>query len=180
VIVALRTEADSVLSVVAPLGLAAAGSRPALMVDLDPGGPGYPGERSLADLVAEGPRRLELAPEGPVLAVLRNGGTEGEGAIEAVESLGRGWPTIVVRVTEGARPPWPVIPLVPLLPGILAVSRDGPAVWQATIRGQSPPGPGPVLPPLTRAGLAALLRMRQEPAGRWVRAWRQVWELPWG
>jgi hypothetical protein len=150
------------------------------MVDLDPRGPRYPGERSLADLVAEGPRRRELAPEGPALAVLRNGGAEGEAGIEVVESLARGWSTIVVRVTQRGRSPWPVVPLIPLLPGILAFSREGPAVWQATIWGQTPPGAGPVLPPLTRAGLVSLLRMRQEPRGRWVRAWRRVWDLPWG
>ena len=52
---------DGVLGAVAPLGLAAAAGT-ALVVDLDPGGPRYPGPATLADLVADGPRRGDLSP----------------------------------------------------------------------------------------------------------------------
>ena len=40
-VIGLHTEFDHVLSVVAPIGLAAAAARPALVIDLDPDGPAY-------------------------------------------------------------------------------------------------------------------------------------------
>ena len=64
---------DGLLSSVAPLGLAAAVNT-ALVVDLDPDGPNYPGTASLADLVIKGPRLVDLEPQRSGLAVLRNGG----------------------------------------------------------------------------------------------------------
>ena len=60
---AIWTPEDGVLGALAPLGLAIAGGT-ALMVDLDPLGPRYPGTRSLADLVSEGPRRADSARPG--------------------------------------------------------------------------------------------------------------------
>ena len=71
-VIGLHTESDHVLSVVAPVGLAAAAARPALVIDLDPNGPAYPGTRSLADLVGEGPTRLSsfLARPVPVAPAL--------------------------------------------------------------------------------------------------------------
>ena len=51
---AVWTAYDGLLSATAPLGLAAAAGT-ALVVDLDPEGPVYPGPASLADLVVEGP-----------------------------------------------------------------------------------------------------------------------------
>src|SRR5688572_21737320 len=53
-VIGLHTEVDHVLSVVAPVGLAAAAARPALVIDLDPDGPTFPGPRSLAELVGDG------------------------------------------------------------------------------------------------------------------------------
>jgi hypothetical protein len=53
---------DGILGAVAPLALAAAAGT-ALVVDLDPGGPRYPGAATLAGLVADGPRRSDLEPD---------------------------------------------------------------------------------------------------------------------
>ncbi|HUO45803.1 MAG TPA: hypothetical protein VM470_03105 [Acidimicrobiia bacterium] len=179
-ILGVKTEFDSVLSVVAPLGLAAAApERPVLMIDGDPGGPPYPGDRSLAELVEEGPRRRELSPDSSGLAILRNGGVRLAQAGAVVAALGQGWPAVVIRVVDADLSTWPVIPVIPLLPGLLAPGPGRAAVWQATSLGAGAPGPGPVLPPLTRGLLTGLLNMHFRPAGRWVRAWRRVWELPW-
>src|SRR4030066_639874 len=49
---AIWTPEDGVLGALAPLGLAASAGT-ALVIDLDPLGPRYPGEPSLADLVRE-------------------------------------------------------------------------------------------------------------------------------
>ena len=180
VILGVKTEIDSVLSVVAPLGLAAAApERPVLMIDGDPGGPPYPGDRSLAELVEEGPRRRELSPDSSGMAILRNGGVSLDRAGTVVAALGQGWPAVVIRVVDADLSTWPVIPVIPLLPGLLAPGPGRAAVWQATSLGAGAPGPGPVLPPLTRGLLTGLLNMHFRPAGRWVRAWRRVWELPW-
>jgi hypothetical protein len=176
----VKTEIDNVLGAVAPIGLAAAAETAALVVDLDPFGPAFPGERSLADIVAEGPRRQELTPAGGALALLRNGGVDWEAAAETIERLAAAWPALVLRVPIDAQPlPWPVIPVVPLLPGFLSLRRPRAAVWQLTERGQKPPGPGPALPPLSRVALTSLLELRPPPARRWVRSWRAVWALPW-
>jgi len=179
VIVGVRTELDSVLSVVAPLGLAAAASGPTLMIDLDPVGPAYPGLRSLAEMVETGPTRAEMSPSSGKLAVLRNGGVDPNEAVDVVEALAASWTHVVVRMTGVVPPLWPVVPVVPLFPGILAPVRGRAAVWQATTLLDEPLGPGPVLPPLTRSILNGLLRMQSMPAGRWVAAWRPVWDLPW-
>ena len=55
------TPEDGVLGAVAPLAMAAAAGT-ALVVDLDPHGPAYPGAVGLAGLVSEGPTRLDLEP----------------------------------------------------------------------------------------------------------------------
>ena len=185
-VIGLRTESDHVLSVVAPVGLAAAAARPALVIDLDPDGPPYPGTRSLADLVDEGPTRAELLPgipgaHGAGVALLRNGGVGWEQALPMVEALAQRWPALVLRLPVSPEPwPWPVVPVVCLLPGILRPLRGSAAVWQSmTTRRDRAPGPGPVLPALNRSTLSSMLTLRAEPRGRWVHAWSQVWELPW-
>ena len=184
--IGVRTEFDRVLSVVAPVGLAAAAARPALVIDLDPDGPMYPGPRSLAELVAEGPTRSELFPGGrgavgSGVALLRNGGIDWEPAVSMIEALAKQWPALVLRLPEAGGPwPWPAVPVVPLLPGILQPHGGRAAVWQSvTSRLANSPGPGPVLPALNRSELSRMLTLRAEPRGRWVRAWSQVWELPW-
>jgi hypothetical protein len=175
-----------VLSVVAPVGLAAAAARPALVIDLDPGGPLYPGPRSLAELVVEGPTRSELFPRvasahRPRVALLRNGGVGWEPAISMIEALAKQWPALVLRLPGTGGPwPWPVVPVVPLHPGILQPAGGRAAVWQSVAsRRDIAPGPGPVLPALDRSALSRMLTLQNEPRGRWVRAWSQVWELPW-
>ena len=179
-ILGVRTEIDSVLSVLAPLGLAVAGDQASLLIDLDPKGPAYPSRRSLADLVSDGPTRAELRPGAHGIAVLRNGGIDWNDAIGTIERLATSWSSLTLRVgLDDAGLPWPVIPVVPLLPGFLAIRDGRPAVWQASERGQVAPGPGPVLPPLGRKVVYQLLETRLNPQGRWVRGWRQVWELPW-
>src|SRR3990172_4895059 len=120
---AVWTAFDGLLSAVAPLGLAAAAGT-ALVVDLDPAGPPYPGRNSLAGLA-------------------------------------------------------PLVPVWPLLPGILAPRAETQCVYQRTGFAATPPGPGPVLPRLRPTVLAGLLNGMVAGRSRWVAAWRQVWRLPW-
>ena len=177
---AVWTAFDGLLSVTAPLGLAVAAGT-ALMVDLDPAGPVYPGPASLADLVADEPRRADLEPSRPGVAVLRNGGVDPADAREVIEALVTGWPHVVVRVHETGTADGlaPLVPVWPLLPGILAPSVREHCVYQRTGFATTPPGPGPVLPRPRPAVLAGLLNGVANPRSRWVRSWRQVWSLPW-
>ncbi|HEY7565201.1 MAG TPA: hypothetical protein VIA81_09770 [Acidimicrobiia bacterium] len=184
---AVHTELDPVLAAIAPLGLAAAAGRPCLVIDLDPLGPPYPGERSLADIARDGPSRPDLGP-GPRrntrsgIAVLRNGDITLENAADLIAGLIRHWPAVVLRLPMGQLNlmlPAPVIPVVPLLPGILAPRHPRAAVWQLGDDSVSPPGPGPILPRLRIHQVSNLLAVQRIPQGPWVRAWRRVWELPW-
>ena len=184
--IGVHTEFDRLLSVVAPIGLAAAAARPALVIDLDPDGPRYPGARSLAELVDDGPTRSELFPRHPGalgtgVALLRNGGIDWRLAVSIIEALANQWPALVLRLPDDGGPwPWPAVPVVPLLPGILQPVGGRAAVWQSvTARLANSPGPGPVLPALDRSELNRMLTLRAEPRGRWVKAWSQVWDLPW-
>ena len=177
---AIWTCRDGLLSAVAPLGLAAA-AETALVVDLDPNGPRYPGPASLADLVAEGPRRADLVPARKGVAVLRNGGVNVAEAREVVEALIEGWPQVVVRVGEpgAARGFASLVPVWPLFPGVLAPSIDELSVFQRTGFSVTPPGPGPVLPRPRPSVLEGLLNGVVARRSRWLAAWRQVWRLPW-
>lgn len=176
-VLGVRTVGDDLLSAVAPLGLAAAAST-ALVVDLDPDGPAYPGDRTVVELIDEGPRHVEIQPSRSGVAVLRNGGADPMAACELVSILARSWPAIVLRV-GAADCPFPVIPVRPLWPGFLAPTEGRAAVWQRVGGGSEPPGPGPVLPPPGRSTIAALLAGRRPLRSRWVAAWRKVWRLPW-
>ena len=177
---AVWTAFDGLLSVTAPLGLAVAAGT-ALMVDLDPAGPVYPGPASLADLVVDGPRRADLVPSRPGVAVLRNGGVDPAEAREVIEALVTGWPHVVVRVHETGTADGlaPLVPVWPLLPGILSPSVRTHCVYQRTGFAATPPGPGPVLPRPRPAVLAGLLNGVVNRRSRWVRSWRQVWSMPW-
>jgi len=179
--VAVWTPEDGLLGALAPLGLAAA-SRPCLMVDLDPFGPRYPGSKSLADIVRDGPRREDLSPSRRGIAVLRNGGITAAAAAEVVEALIEGWDRVVLRLpARGSVPPGvPVVPVRLILPGDLYPPQRGPAVYQATPGGLRAPGPGMRLPIPSRATVSALVRgTLPPPSCRWIRAWRRVWGLPW-
>src|SRR5690606_397227 len=70
-VIGVRPFGDDLLGAIAPLGLAVA-ARTALVVDLVADGASYPAERTLPEVVAEGPRRAELVPERSGVAVLPN------------------------------------------------------------------------------------------------------------
>ncbi len=181
-VLAMWTPEDGLLGALAPLGLAAAAGT-ALVIDLDPGGPRYPGPRSLADLVADGPRRADLEPERTGVAVLRNGGIAAQDTGDVVRALIARWPRVVVRlpprpVAAGGGIPTVVVRL--LVPGGLFPGDTRPAVYQSTPHPMQLPGPGIRLPVPSRRTTAALLAGRVPAAGnRWVRAWRKAWEVPW-
>ncbi|MFQ5523594.1 MAG: hypothetical protein ACE5F5_08450 [Acidimicrobiia bacterium] len=139
-----------------------------------PGGP----VRSLADIAAEGPRRGELSPGRPGVALIGGGAIDVEAAVGVVDGLAAHWPAIVVRV--GASPwPGPTVPVVPLYPGWLAPTGPEVAVWQPLEVGVRPPGAGPMLPLLGGRLVRALLQRRLPRRSRWVRAWGPVWGMPW-
>lgn len=167
---------DPVLSLVAPLGLAASLAT-CLVVDMV-GDLSLPHARTLADILADGPRLDELSPRRPGVALVSAGAVGVEDAAEVIGQLALRWPGIVVR--RGNEPsPWPTVPVFPLYPGFLARTDPDVAVWQPAGAVYEAPGPGPVLPRL-RAGLARRLLTGQMPGrSRWIDAWRPVWELPW-
>jgi hypothetical protein len=180
---AVWTPEDGLLGALAPLGLALASPDPTLVIDLDEGGPHYPGEASLAALVEQGPRLTDLRPGRSGVAVLRNGGIGATAASEVVEALLETWARVVLRLPPRRRVlvPTPVVPVRLLLPGSLFESWDGPAVLQSTPASGRLPGLGIRLPVPSRTTVAALLRGEAPvPGNRWVGAWRRVWEAPWG
>jgi hypothetical protein len=178
---AVWTPEDGLLGALAPLGLALAGGG-ALVVDLDVGGPRYPAERCLADLVEEGVRRDDLTPRGGV-AVLPNGGAAPQDAAPVIDALLAHHPRVVLRLPprpEPGRLPIPVVPVRLHLPVEWFGPQDGPAVYQATPSFARLPGVGVRLPVPSTATVRALLAGHR-PATRdpWVRAWRSAWRLPW-
>jgi len=176
---AIGCESDGVLGIVAPLALAAAAGA-ALVIDLDRNGPHYPGRSSLAELVRRGPRLDDLRPTQSGIAVLRNGGVEPAEARDVVRAMIRGWPNVVLRVpriveTESV----PTVPVVPLLPGGMTPVCEIPAVYQQLGWHEKAPGPAVTLPTPSRRTVGALLVGQLPSRSRWVRAWRQVWGMPW-
>lgn len=171
---ALWTPEGGLLGALAPLGAALA-APPALVVDLDPQGPAYPGERSLADLVADDPTADDLEPR-PGVAVLRNGGVDPAAASGVVAALLERWERVVLRLAPRPAPD-PGTPLVPvrLLTGGWYQDSAGAAVWQSTGDLIQMPSDGIRLPMLERATLRALLAGRRPGRSRWISAWRSVW-----
>ncbi|MEX0825447.1 MAG: hypothetical protein WD184_01625 [Acidimicrobiia bacterium] len=178
---AVWTPEDGLLGALAPLGLALAADD-AVVVDLDPLGPQYPGDRSLADLVRDGVRKDDLTPRRGI-GVLRNGGVAPLQARPVVEALLAHLPRLVLRLPPRPVPaglPMPVVPVRLLLPGSLFAPQEGPAVFQATPSFARLPGVGVRLPVPQPATVRLLLEGRRPPAkDRWVRAWRSAWSLPW-
>lgn len=172
---------DGVLGAVAPLALAST-QKTAVVIDLDPAGVRYGGSVTLADLVRDGPRRTDLQPDRTGVAVLPNGGVGPEEAHEVIHALMRGWPAVVLRLPSRAQPPRQrgVIAVRPLLPGLAPGSSPRPAVYQSAGWRSPIPGPGIVLPRPRPSTVHNLLAGRRPRPDRWLRAWRRVWELPWG
>ena len=170
---AVHTREDGLLGALAPLGLGAAAGT-ALVIDLDPAGPRYPGPGSLADLVDEGPRRSDLAPTRAGLAVLRNGGIDARAASEVVGALLAGWPAVVLRVPSADGPHPADVTVAPLVPGSLFAAGDAQWVVHQDL-GFRIPADGIVLPPLRRLTAAGLLAGMVPMRSSWVRAWRPVW-----
>jgi hypothetical protein len=173
---AIWTPEDAMLGAIVPLGLGVAAPGPALVVDLDSGGPAYFGSESLAGLVADGPRRHDLSASRTGVAVLRNGGIRYGDAAEVVSHLLDGWPHVVLRLPT---PPPAVAPttirVTPLLPAGLMAATDRTTVYQDAGWRVAAPGPGVVLP-IPRRGTWAALAQGQRPAtDRWLRALRGVW-----
>jgi hypothetical protein len=179
VVLATWAPDDAVLAAVAPLALAMAAGT-ALVVDLDPEGPAYPGGGSLAALVRDGPRRVDLAPARRGVAVLANGGIGAAESAEVVAALVAGWPAVVLRLPAGEPAmSHPVVPVRVLAPAVVASRPGGPAVYQQGPWRMALPGPGVLLPRPGPGVVRALLAGDRPPVGRWLRAWRQVWERPW-
>ena len=163
------TSPDPALSVAATIGLAA--NTPAcLIVDLN-GDLHLPKARTLADLLADGPRLDELSPGRNGIAIISAGAIGVEEATEVVASLAKRWPAVIVRTLPGAWP-GPTVPVIPLYPGLLSTSESRASVWQPSVPLAQAPGPGPVLPLLRPGLLKRLLSGRLPPRSRWVRSWR--------
>lgn len=173
---AMWSPEDGVLGAVAPLGLATAAGT-ALVVDLDPKGSRYHGAGTLADLVAEGPRRVDLAPPRRGVAVLANGGIEPDDAAAVLDALVEGWPAIVLRLPadhDGGSGGFPVLPLVP---GDLFTDHGPAAVYQRSGWRVPAPEGAVVLPRPRRSTIGALLTGKSPaPGDRWIASWRRLWE----
>jgi hypothetical protein len=173
---AIWSPEDGVLGAVAPLGLAAAAGT-ALVVDLDPDGPSYPGPGSLADLVADGPTSRDLAPSRKGVAVLANGGIEADDAAPVLDAILEGWPAVVLRLPASHDGASGAIPVLPLIPGELLTSYGSRGVYQRSGWRVPAPGGSVVLPRPRRATIERLLTgVAPLPGDRWIAAWRPLWE----
>jgi hypothetical protein len=136
--------------------------------------------RTVRDIAVDGPRLSELSPGRRGVAVVRGGGLEAAELLGVVDTLSGRWPAVVVRVGAGEWP-FPTVPVVPLFPGVLTpVSLRPGGVWQPVRGGAEPPGPGPVLPRLGSLQIRRILAGHLPRRSRWVTAWKQIWEMPWG
>jgi hypothetical protein len=167
------------IGAIAPIGLAASAPT-ALVIDLDPEGPHYPGKLALADLVRESPRQADLEPGHAGTAVLRNGGIRAAQAREVVDALITHWPNVVLRLGRSQSTDLaPIVPVGVLMPGGLLNLPAAPAVYQRTGWPGEPKADGVILPRPRAATVAALLTGKIPRRSRWVRAWSQVWDYPW-
>lgn len=183
-VLAVSTPTGGVLGAVAPLGLLAAGGPTALLVDVDPDGPRYPGSGTLADMVEDGPTAKDLSPVRKGAAVLGNGGIALTDALEVVKALIAGWPQVVLRLpptVSEVRPlaSTPVVSVHPLLDVDLFAIPQGSIVYQRMSRTAHKRFPGVVLPVPNATCWPSLLAGTFPAADRWVRAWRVVWRAQW-
>lgn len=167
---------DPVLSVLAPIGLAAS-IETALVIDVA-GGLRVQSDRTLADLIENGPTRSELSPGRSGVALLSGHSVDPVPAMIAIEELAVSWPAIVLRCRPGQMPV-PTVPVRALLPGHLLTPDETPSVWQPVGAKARPPGPGPVLPRLSSSLVRRLLSGRLPGRSRWVASWRPIWDMPW-
>lgn len=170
------TSPEPLLSLAAPIGMAASVAS-GLVVDTI-GDLSLNTGRTLAEILADGPRLDELSPGRRGVAVIALGPVALDDALEAVNTLASSWPGVVVRAAEDVWP-GPTVPVIPLYPGLLASRSENAAVWQPTGFAYGPPGPGPVLPGLGSRLARQLLGGQLPRRSRWIRAWARVWELPW-
>lgn len=168
-VVSVVTEVDALLGAVAPVVLASAHPS-ALVVDRD-GGVALPGERTLAQMAADGPRLADLVPERRGVALLPNGGVPAGDADDLIGALAERWPVVVVR---GRLPGTPIIPVIPLFPGLVA----GAAAVHVETGLMDPPADGLVVPAPTRSAVRRIFAGRGVPH-RLVAAWAHVWSRPW-
>lgn len=168
---------DPVLSTVAPIGLAAAAGT-ALIVDLVTHTPAT--GRTLADLISDGPKLVELSPGRPGIAFLPGGNADAAAGYEMVRQLAGHWPAVVIRAPH-AEIPFATVPVIPLYPGRLAPRTEAAlGVWQPVGAASEPPGgPGPVLPRLRGGAVRRMLSGHLPRKSKWVAAWRPIWEMPW-
>ena len=164
---------DDVLAWVGAIGLAVV-CRTALIVDARFAHP--PTRRTLADLAEAGPRLDELSPGRGGVATIFSGGLGGEALGEIVDRLASSWPAVVVR---GSVSFLPLVPYRPIYPGALQPERASAAVWQPVAFLPATSLPGRIMPRLGRGATLAMLHGRSPGRGRWVKAWREVWGLPW-
>ena len=176
-VIALWSESDHLLSVLAPIGLALNRS-PSLVVDLDPFGPRYQTEYSLADLVADGPTRAQLEPPASGITVLPNGGVAVAQASDVVGALANRWPNVVIRCDPRAEPPDSAVAIVPLLPAPFLSPRHGRVVFQSLGFRVPTPAGSLVLPSPDTATVRALTGLARPPVrSKWVRALGKLWAL---
>ena len=176
---AIWSPEDEVLGAVAPLALGVAAGT-ALVVDLDRNGPRYPGDVSLASLVADGPTKADLSPQRRGVAVVRNGGVEPQDAELVLHALVEGWPAVVFRLPQGHIADGSAIPILPLVPGPVLRRFPGPAVYQRSAWRVEVPPNAMALPRPGSGTISALLSGRApHPGDRWIRAWRRVWGTAW-
>ena len=166
---------DPTLSLAGSIALASvAGS--GLVIDFVGEGRG----RTLEQLDDDGPTLGELSPGRTGVAVISAHPQSIDEKAPLVQMLARRWPALVLRVPGSVD--WLAnVPVHPLLSSRLTIARrpDGAAVWQPYGAVGRPPGPGPVLPRLRRRTVATLLAGHLPAHSRWMRAWRQVWAMPW-
>jgi len=180
-VLAIRVPEDGVLGAVAPLGLAVAAPGPAVVIDLDPEGPAYPGEGSLRSLIDEGPRRADLTPSRRGFAVLRNGDVSLEEAAPVIEAMIGGWPNTVLRLPpRGIDRSFPTVTLRLLVPGGLFGVDSSPVAYQSAGWRLPPPGPGPLLPRPAPRTLGHLMTGVLAVPDRWLRGLGKLWDMPWG
>ncbi|MDK1019203.1 MAG: hypothetical protein QGD89_07370 [Actinomycetota bacterium] len=88
------------------------------------------------------------------------------------------WPNVVLRCPPSTGPDADAVALLPLLPEPFTPTVQGRAVYQGTRLPRPSTEYGLVLPvPRVETVKALLNGDRPNPRDRWVRAFRQVWEM---